>query len=96
MGKAKEINEENSQDSTLILVDLERRQKHIEKSVSEGVFSIDFIKGKDLAYIVTNQELIFNLANGNMNPVGAEFYPTDGNNFETCRENSSWEFNKYP
>lgn len=95
-GKPKIINDGSPQDTNVILVDLERRYKNIEKSVSEGVFSIDFIKGKDLAYIGTNQGLFFNLANGNMKPVGSEFDPTDDNNFETCKKNSSWGFNKYP
>ncbi|KGD77103.1 hypothetical protein ID10_10945 [Pantoea agglomerans] len=85
-GKPKIINDGNPQDTNVILVDLERRYKNIEKSVSEGVFSIDFIKGKDLAYIGTNQGLFFNLANGNMKPVGSEFDPTDDNNFETCKK----------
>ncbi|WP_371362929.1 hypothetical protein [Pantoea ananatis] len=79
----------------MILVDLERRYKNIEKSVSEGVFNIDFIKGKHLAYIGTNQGLFFNLANGTMKPVGSEFDPTDDNNFETCKKKISWGFNKY-
>lgn len=69
-GKPKIINDGNPQDTNVILVDLERRYKNIEKSVSEGVFSIDFIKGKGLAYIGTSQGLFFNLANGNMKPVG--------------------------
>ena len=80
----------------MILVDLEHRYKKIEQSVNEGVFSIDFIKGKDLAYIGTNQGLFFNLANGNLKPVGSEFDPTDDDNFETCEKNSLWEFNRYP
>lgn len=58
-GKPKIINEGNPQDTNVILVDLNHRYKKIEKSVSEGVFSIDFIKGKDLAYIGTNQGLFF-------------------------------------
>jgi hypothetical protein len=80
----------------VILVDLEHRYKKIEKSVSEGVFRVDFLKGKDIAYIGTNQGLFFNLANGNLKSVGSEFDPTDDNNFETCNKNSSWEFNRYP
>ncbi|EOB4238034.1 hypothetical protein ACIT1K_003090 [Raoultella planticola] len=80
----------------MILVDLEHRYKKIEKSVSEGVFRVDFLKGKDIAYIGTNQGLFFNLANGNLKSVGSEFDPTDDNNFETCNKNSSWEFNRYP
>lgn len=43
-GKPKIINDGNPQDTNVILLDLERRYKNIEKSVSEGVFSIDFIK----------------------------------------------------
>lgn len=95
-GKPKIINEGNPQDTNLILVDLELSYKKTEKSVSEGVFSVDFIKGEDLAYIGTNQGLFFNLANGNLKPVGSEFDSTDDNNFETCKKNSSWEFNRYP
>ncbi|EMT6128889.1 MULTISPECIES: hypothetical protein [Klebsiella] len=59
----------------MILVDLDHRYKKIEKSVSEGIFSVDFIKGKDLAYIGTNQGLFFNLANGKLRPVDPEFDP---------------------
>lgn len=95
-GKPKIISEGNPQDTNVILVDLKHRYKKIEKSVSEGVFSIDFIKGKDLAYIGTNQGLFFNLANGNLKPVGSEFDSTGDNNFETCKKNSLWEFNRYP
>lgn len=95
-GKPKVINEGNPQDTSVILVDLEHRYKRIEKGVSEGVFGVDFIKGKDLAYIETNQGLFFNLANGNLKPAGSGFDPTDDNNFETCKKNSSWEFNRYP
>ncbi|HGN9109588.1 TPA: hypothetical protein ACK1J9_001562 [Enterobacter hormaechei] len=95
-GKPKIISEGNPQDTNVILVDLKHRYKKIEKSVSEDVFSIDFIKGKDLAYIGTNQGLFFNLANGNLKPVGSEFDSTDDNNFETCKKNSLWEFNRYP
>ncbi|WP_261641170.1 hypothetical protein [Erwinia mallotivora] len=95
-GKPKIINEGNPQDTNVILVDLEHRYKKIEKSVSEGVFSIDFVKGKDLAYIATNQGLFLNLANGNLKPVGSEFDPTDDNNFEACKKNITWEFNRYP
>ncbi|WP_434651406.1 hypothetical protein ACMYSM_06900 [Raoultella planticola] len=80
----------------MILVNLDRRYKKIEKSMSEGVFSVDFLKGKDIAYIGTNQGLFFNLANGNLKSVGPEFDSTDDNNFETCNKNSSWEFNRYP
>ncbi|WP_230492963.1 hypothetical protein [Martelella alba] len=80
----------------MILVDLDHGYKKIEKGVSEGVFGVGFIKGKDLAYIVTNQGLFFNLANRNLKPVGPGFDPTDHNNFETCKKNSSWEFNRYP
>ncbi|WP_217479115.1 hypothetical protein [Enterobacter chuandaensis] len=95
-GKPKIINEGSPQDTNVILVDLEHRYKKIEKVVSEGVFSVDFMKGTDLAYIGTNQGLFFNLANGNLKSVGPEFDPTDDNNFETCKKNSSWEFNRYP
>nr|WP_046288182.1 hypothetical protein [Pantoea sp. 3.5.1]KKD32600.1 hypothetical protein EP46_01285 [Pantoea sp. 3.5.1] len=95
-GKPKMINEGSPQDTNVILVGLEHRYKKIEKSVSEGVFGVDFIKGKDFAYIGTNQGVFFNLANGNLKPVGSEFDPTDDNNFETCKKNSSWEFNRYP
>lgn len=95
-GKPKIINEGNPQDTNVILVDLDHRYKNIAKSVSEGVFSAGFIKGKDLAYIGTNQGLLFNLANGILKPVGSGFDPTDDNNFETCKKNSSWEFNRYP
>lgn len=95
-GKPKIINEGNPQDTNVILVNLDCRYKKIEKSVSEGVFSVDFLKGKDIAYTGTNQGLFFNLANGNLKSVGQEFDPTDDNNFETCNKNSSWEFNRYP
>ncbi|MFQ1679651.1 MULTISPECIES: hypothetical protein [Pantoea] len=95
-GKPKVINEGNPQDTNVILVDLEHRYRRIEKGVSEGVLGVDFIKGKDLAYIETNQGLFFNLANRKLKPVGAEFDPTDDNNFETCKKDSSWEFNRYP
>ncbi len=95
-GKPKIINEGNPQDTNLILVDLERRYKKIEKSVSEGVFSVGFLKGKDIAYIGTNQGLFYNLSNGDLKSVGAEFDPTDDNNFEACKKNISWEFNRYP
>lgn len=43
-GKPKIINEGNPQDTNVILVDLGHRYKKIEKSVNEGVFSVDFIK----------------------------------------------------
>ncbi|MEH3828357.1 hypothetical protein [Enterobacter roggenkampii] len=95
-GKPKVINEGNPQDTNVILVDLAHGYKKIEKSVSEGVFSIDFIKGEDLAYIGTSQGLFLNLANGNLKSVGPQFDPTDYNNFENCEKNSSWEFNRYP
>ncbi|WP_148250063.1 hypothetical protein [Raoultella terrigena] len=95
-GKPKAINEGNPQDTNVIIVDLEHGYKRIEKGVSEGVFDVDFIKGKDLAYIGTNQGLFFNLANGKLKSVGPEFHPTDDNNFEKCNKNSSWKFNRYP
>lgn len=37
----------------MIIVDLDYRYKKIEKSVNESVFSVDFIKGKNLSYIGT-------------------------------------------
>ncbi|WP_199556768.1 hypothetical protein [Enterobacter kobei] len=80
----------------MILVDFEHKYKKIEKGVSEGVFGVDFIKGKDLAYIGTNQGLFFELSDGNLKSVGPGFDPTDDNNFENCDKNSSWEFNRYP
>ncbi|WP_260603651.1 hypothetical protein [Enterobacter bugandensis] len=95
-GKSKIINEGNPQDTNVILVDFEHRYKKIKKSVSEGVFGIDFIKGKELAYIGTNQGLFFDLSSGNLKSVVPEFDPTGYNNFENCDRNSSWEFNRYP
>ncbi|HHA1719214.1 hypothetical protein [Enterobacter kobei] len=95
-GKPKIINEGNPQDTNVILVDFEHKYKKIEKGVSEGVFGVDFIKGKDLAYIGTNQGLFFELSDGNLKSVGPGFDPTDDNNFENCDKNSSWEFNRYP
>lgn len=94
-GKPKVINEGNPQDTNVILIDFDDGYKKIEKGVSEGVFSVSFIKGKDYAYIGTNQGLFFNLTNGKLESVGPGFDPAD-NNFETCEKNSSWEFNRYP
>ncbi|AHJ76601.1 hypothetical protein [Kosakonia sacchari] len=95
-GKPKAINEGNPQDTNVILVDLQQGYKKIEKVVSEGVFDVGFIKGKDYAYIETNQGLLFNLTSGKLKPVGPGFDPTDDKNFEACKKNSSWEFNRYP
>lgn len=64
--------------------------------MGEGVFGVNFIKRKDLAYIGTNKGLFFNLSNGSLKSVGPEFEPTDDNKFEACKKNSSWEFNRYP
>lgn len=95
-GKPTVINESNPQDTNLILVDLLQGYKKIEKGVSKGVFSVDFIKDKNDAYIGTSQGLFFNLASGKLTSVGPEFDATDSSHFETCNKNSSWEFNKYP
>ena len=64
--------------------------------MSEGIFSVGFLKGKDVAYIGTNQDRFFNLANENFKSVWSGFDPTDDNNLETCNKNSSWGFNRYP
>ncbi|OXU39672.1 hypothetical protein [Enterobacter cloacae] len=95
-GKPKVINEGNPQDTNVIIVDLVHGYTRIEKGVGEGVFHIDFIKNKSYAYVETNQGLFLNLINGRLSSASPEFDPTDESNFEQCKKNSSWEFNRYP
>lgn len=95
-GKSKLINENNPQDTNVIVADLSHGYTKIEKGISEGVFSIDFIKDKNYACIGTSQGLFLNLTNGKLGSVDSGFDPADENNFEQCKKNGSWEFNRYP
>lgn len=95
-GKPKVINEGNPQDTNVIIVDLVHGYTKIEKGVSEGVFDVNFIKNKSYAYIGTNQGLFLNLISGKLSSASPEFDPADESNFEQCKKNSSWEFNRYP
>lgn len=95
-GKPKVINEGNPQDANVIIVDLVHGYTKIEKGVSSGVFSVDFIKDKSYAYIGTNQGLFLNIKSGKLIPVSPEFDPAEESNFEQCKKNGSWEFNRYP
>lgn len=94
-GKMKVINRDNPQDTNIIIINL-KNYKTIEKGVSEGVFDVEYLKHKNLAYIGTSKGIFINLADGGVEEVESDFDPADDNNFELCDKNKSWEFNRYP
>jgi len=63
--------------------------------VSEGVFGIEYLKGKDNAFIDAGNGLFVNLTTGQLDEVKSDFDSSDENNFESCDKNKSWEFNRY-
>lgn len=64
--------------------------------MSEDFFVLILYKEKISLILEPIKACFFNLSNGSLKPLGPEFEPTDDNNFETCKKNSSWEFNRYP
>lgn len=95
-GKPKKINEGSPQDTNVILLDVTHNYKKYEQGISEGVFEVDYLKKGDYAYIGSNQGSFINLFNGHLKEVTSEFDPSDENNFESCKKNESWVFNRYP
>lgn len=95
-GKPKELNEGNPQDTNVILLDMTHNYKKYEQGISEGVFDIDYLEKGDYAYIGSSQGAFINLFNGHIKEVSSEFDPSDEKNFESCKKNESWVFNRYP
>ncbi|HFT7493941.1 hypothetical protein [Enterobacter ludwigii] len=94
-GKPVKFNESNPQDTNIIITNLNESYKTVEKRVSEGVFGIEYLKGKDNAFIDAGNGLFVNLTTGQLDEVKSEFDSSDENNFESCDKNKSWEFNRY-
>lgn len=95
-GKSKKLNEGNPQDTNVILLDMTHNYKKYEQGISEGVFEVDYLKKGEHAYIGSNQGVLINLFNGHLKEVASEFDSSDENNFEFCKKNESWVFNRYP
>ncbi|WP_237932670.1 hypothetical protein [Buttiauxella sp. S19-1] len=95
-GKPKKFNESNPQDTNVILLDVANDYKKYEQGLSDGVFEVNYLKSGDVAYISNNLGGFINLSNGHLKEVTSEFDPSDENNFESCKKNESWEFNRYP
>lgn len=94
-GKPVKFNGSNPQDTNIIIINLNESYKAIEKRVSEGVFGIEYLKGKDNALIDAGNGLFVNLSTGQIDEVKSDFDSSDDNNFEPCDKNKSWEFNRY-
>lgn len=94
-GKPTKFNEGNPQDTNVILVNMNNKYQVIEKKLSEGVFDVEYLKDKKIAFIGTGKGLFINLNSGQVDEVKNDFDPSDENNFETCDKNKSWEFNRY-
>lgn len=94
-GKPIKFNEGNPQDTSVILVNLNDKNLVIEKSISEGVFDVEYLKSKNSAFIGTGKGLFINLNSGQIDEVKNDFDPSDDNNFESCNKSKSWEFNRY-
>ena len=94
-GKPIKFNDGDPQDTNLIVVDLNDSYKKTEKGISEGVFDVEYLKSKNIAFIGTGKGLFINLSTGQLEDVKSNFDSSDDNNFEACDKNKSWEFNRY-
>ncbi len=94
-GKPVKFNESNPQDTYIIIINLNAGYKAVEKRVSEGVFGIEYLKGKNSAFTDAGKGLFVNLSTAQLGDVKSDFDSSDDNNFESCDKNKKWEFNRY-
>ncbi|MBV6820170.1 hypothetical protein KWG64_19665 [Rahnella sp. PD12R] len=95
-GHPKILNKNNPQDSTLILFDIKNNQTIGKKSLSKGIFGIEFLASSNNVYIDSDPGSIVNTNTGDIVTTEPDYYLQNNELFEKCTKDESWEFNRYP
>lgn len=60
--------------------------KAIGKSVSDGIFDVNYLRPIDFEYIDNNQGVFMDLTHGHFIEISPNCDPANDNNFESCAE----------
>ncbi|BCG07671.1 hypothetical protein BADSM9389_02900 [Buttiauxella agrestis] len=94
-GRTKKINENNPQDSRIVLIDLKKEQTIKESNFSKSIFEVDYLSGQGTAYIGTGTGYLLDIDTGAVSNVNTANDFSDNRLFESCEKNKSWYFNRY-
>lgn len=94
-GRTKTINENNPQDSRIVLIDLKKEKTIKESNFSKSIFEVDYLSGQSTAYIGTGTGYLLDIDTGAVSNVNTANDFSDNRFFENCKKNKSWYFNRY-
>lgn len=94
-GRTKTINENNPQDSRIVLIDLKKEKTIKESNFSKSIFEVDYLSGQSTAYIGTGTGYLLDIDTGAVSNVNTANDFSDNRLFENCKKNKSWYFNRY-
>ncbi|EPN9527082.1 hypothetical protein ACT5AM_001750 [Cronobacter malonaticus] len=95
-GHAKKINNDNPQDSSIVLIDLKKNKVIKESGFSKGIFGVSYLSGKNVAYIASGGGYLLDTNTSSISNIDPVMDITIDGLFEKCAKNKSWSYNRYP